>query len=85
MSGNGDYFAEWGRARQKCTHFGRFGGIVRSTSRELGILCLYTLSCVAVQADLSGRALHAAVRVTDKGAVPAVPVMLVLPLERGCT
>ena len=45
MPGNGDFFAEWGRARQKCTHFGRFGGIVRSvggivrsTGRVLGIV-----------------------------------------------
>ena len=25
MPGNGCFFVEWGMARQKCTHFGRFG------------------------------------------------------------
>ena len=52
MPGNGDFFAEWGRARQKCTHFGRFGGIVRSvggivrsTSRVLGIVDLAAIAC----------------------------------------
>ncbi len=49
------FFAEWESVRQKCTHFGRFGGIVRSVG---GIALWWLYICDIMQSVILLKTYH---------------------------